>query len=163
MISGGSSAQQSIAQDGQEGWEEIQSRSCGEGRRKEGCRGRGFPLLGAQGGSRDPARAGDPRPAQLPILFSRRGASSLSCLTARAARGQRGRLGTLGTLPAAWEVAKHPRRPGCSPHAPHARAERVLGMLTPRRAQPRDAHPTQNTSEGCPPHTKHVLGMPAPR
>lgn len=77
MISGGSSAQRSIAQYGQEGSEEIQRRGLAE----RGVRWKGVPPARGTGGlTGPPHRLGlVPCPAQLPRLFGQRDASSPSC------------------------------------------------------------------------------------
>lgn len=92
---------------------------------KGGLRGRGFSLPRAE------EAAGDPCPAQLPVLPTRCGESSPSCHTVCAA-GTAGTFGMRGPLPAEREVAmQHPHRRGCSPHAVHTGAEPVPWVLTP--------------------------------
>lgn len=143
MISGGSSAQQSIAQYGQEGSEEIQRRSCGEGWRKGGLRGRGFPSFSRQRGSQHPVQE------PCPLLFSPLGVSSLSCCTA--ARGQRGHVGIPRLLPrqGSWKST----HASWDAHPTPDRTEHIPGMLTAHQGQPRDHHPTLRISLGSLPHT----------
>lgn len=137
---------------GMRAWRKFSTRAEARAGGKGGFRGRGFPLLGARVGAgrgwvmfRDPAQAGDPYPAQLLVLFSRRDASSPSCCTACVTRGQWGHSGMLRHTPAAREVAKYPRGCGARPTLPAPRLSLSHGWVSTSR----DARPTLSSSHGC--------------